>query len=266
MKAFPRLQVSISNFPDSPGVYLFYGPGDELLYVGKALSLRAIDSYQEAIDEWQELIQTHDAADPYWDDAWEQIADTYWAYLDQIETGIETYQTFVARFPEHPRSPEFLYYAAQIMERNGQLLRAAELWERIDLDYPLYERAYEARFLAGITRYRIGSYEPALQDFQIAAQKEAGLFERSQSGFWLGKMQQALGDSANAQATFEQTSQIDPTGYYSERARDMLTGREPLDMPEAYNLEIDTAAERTFAEGWMRLSFSLPEERSSLSR
>ena len=41
MKAFPRLQVSISNFPDSPGVYLFYGPGDELLYVGKSKTLRS---------------------------------------------------------------------------------------------------------------------------------------------------------------------------------------------------------------------------------
>ncbi|HEU4906675.1 MAG TPA: nucleotide excision repair endonuclease, partial [Solirubrobacterales bacterium] len=30
----------ITELPDAPGVYLFYGRGDELLYVGKALSIR----------------------------------------------------------------------------------------------------------------------------------------------------------------------------------------------------------------------------------
>ncbi len=30
----------ISELPDSPGVYLFYGAGEELLYVGKAISIR----------------------------------------------------------------------------------------------------------------------------------------------------------------------------------------------------------------------------------
>jgi len=34
------VQERISELPDSPGVYLFYGAGDELLYVGKAVSVR----------------------------------------------------------------------------------------------------------------------------------------------------------------------------------------------------------------------------------
>jgi len=36
-----KLRSSISSFPDTPGVYLFYGGGDQLLYVGKSKTLRS---------------------------------------------------------------------------------------------------------------------------------------------------------------------------------------------------------------------------------
>ncbi|HEY6487164.1 MAG TPA: excinuclease ABC subunit UvrC [Candidatus Cybelea sp.] len=35
-----RLQETLSHIPDAPGVYLMVGPGDEILYIGKAVSLR----------------------------------------------------------------------------------------------------------------------------------------------------------------------------------------------------------------------------------
>src|SRR5579885_3428446 len=35
-----RLKKEVSAFPDSPGVYLFKNPGDVVLYVGKAVSLK----------------------------------------------------------------------------------------------------------------------------------------------------------------------------------------------------------------------------------
>ncbi len=37
---FDKLKARSASFPDSPGVYLFKGPGDKVLYVGKALSLK----------------------------------------------------------------------------------------------------------------------------------------------------------------------------------------------------------------------------------
>lgn len=37
---FEKLKARPASFPDSPGVYLFKGPGDKVLYVGKALSLK----------------------------------------------------------------------------------------------------------------------------------------------------------------------------------------------------------------------------------
>ena len=36
-----KLRSSISSLPDTPGVYLFFGPSDQLLYVGKSKTLRS---------------------------------------------------------------------------------------------------------------------------------------------------------------------------------------------------------------------------------
>jgi DNA polymerase-3 subunit epsilon len=36
-----KLRSSISSLPDTPGVYLFFGPDDQLLYVGKSKTLRS---------------------------------------------------------------------------------------------------------------------------------------------------------------------------------------------------------------------------------
>lgn len=41
MTTVSHLRSSISSLPDTPGVYLFYGPGDQLLYVGKSKALRS---------------------------------------------------------------------------------------------------------------------------------------------------------------------------------------------------------------------------------
>src|SRR4051794_5578009 len=41
-----RLDAQLRSLPDSPGVYLFHGRGGEVLYVGKAKSLRKrVQSY-----------------------------------------------------------------------------------------------------------------------------------------------------------------------------------------------------------------------------
>ena len=43
---------SIATLPDSPGVYLFYGPGDQLLYVGKSKTLRSrIRAHFSSVEE-----------------------------------------------------------------------------------------------------------------------------------------------------------------------------------------------------------------------
>ena len=63
-----------------------------------------------------------------------------------------------------------------------------------------------------------------------------------------------------AQATWQQAAAFDPTGYYSERARDLLIGRAPFSPPEMFDTGSDRAAEQFEAETWLRTTFALPAE------
>jgi soluble lytic murein transglycosylase len=50
----------------------------------------------------------------------------------------------------------------------------------------------------------------------------------------------------------------DPTGYYSERARDILAGNPPFTPPQVFDLAVDWATERAEAQSWLQTTFSLP--------
>ncbi len=236
--------------PEVDGAALYY----------KGLSLRAIDSYDLAIDAWTTLIQTKTSADPYWDDAWEEIGDTEWAYFGDYEAAIETFESFTARVPEHPRAAEFLFFAAQIAERNGELDLAVQYWERLTNEYPTHFQVARSRFLAGIAQYRLKRYSEALAHFRTIQSFTSAPFEASQALFWIGKAQMALGNIPEATLSFEQAASIDPTGYYSERAQDIVTGKAPFAAPANFFMDIDWESERQLAEGWLRSTFSLPDD------
>ncbi|MGB9669453.1 MAG: transglycosylase SLT domain-containing protein, partial [Anaerolineales bacterium] len=53
---------------------------------------------------------------------------------------------------------------------------------------------------------------------------------------------------------------VEPTGYYSERARDILLGQAPFTSPKTVDLSIDLVGERQQAEQWLRTTFQIPAE------
>ncbi len=223
------------------------------------LSLRALGGYDDAVAQWDVIIQNY-PEDRFWDDAWDQKAYTQYFFQHNPELGIQTLLEFVAAVPNHPRAGEFLYDAAEVAETNGDLEQAAELWNRVATEYPLYDEAQRASFLAGITRYRLKDYENAASLFQRTLSSAATLQDRAAASFWLGKSQYASGDPIAAQATWELTANIDPTGYYSERGRDILRQLEPFAPPQDYDLSFDRQQERAQAEEWVKATFNLPEE------
>jgi len=223
------------------------------------LTLRALGGYEDAIAEWDKVIQNF-PDDRFWDDAWEQKAYTQWAFLEQYPPAVETLLGFVSAAPDHSRAGEFLYDAADVAERGGQLSQAAELYQRVATEYPGYEKAQRALYLAGIALYRLDEYANALAIFQRALASATGLDERAAAYLWQGKSQFAAGNLEAAQAAWELAASTDPTGYYSERARDILRGLPPFTPPQAYDLAFDLASERAQAEAWMRATFSLPGE------
>lgn len=246
MAAFDRYLQGAPPSPDT--AHYYYG-----------LAMRALGGYQGAVGQWDEVIQ-NDPSSPFWDDAWEQKAYTQWYYLDQYTAATQTLLDFVATAPDHPRAGEFLFDAAQVAERAGELDQAATLWERVINEYPGYEQAPRALFLAGITHYRMKDYSASQAIFQRLLGVSATPGDKAMADFWIGKTQKAQGDDQAASATWETTAGLDPTGYYSERALDILRGREPFTPPQAYDLAIDLNAEKAKADQWMKATFALPED------
>ncbi len=215
-------------------------PGTARYYSGH--SNRALGNYEGAINDWDKLIQNY-PEHAYWDEAYEQKAYTQWSDLEQYPQAIQTLLDFVAVAPQHPRAAEFLFDAAQVAERDFDLTQSAELYERLSNLYPEDERAPRALFLAGLARYRQGDYAGAFLIFERLSGVVQDLGERARANFWIGKTQQKLGDEAAARASWEAAADLDPTGYYSERAVDLLQSRQPYTPPADYDLASDLRRE-----------------------
>lgn len=225
----------------------------------KALCLLELNQPQAAVAELDSLIQDH-PKDQYWASAWDEKAYIQWGYLDQYSEAAKTMEDFVSSTPDAPEAASSLFEAARILERDNQLEPAAQIWEQVMEKYPSSDWSYRSLLLAGVTYYRLGKYDQALTDFQRVLVLGADQEEQSSGYFWIGKTRAALNKPQDAQAAWEQAAQLDPTGYYSERAREMLDGQAPFQEQVDLNLNYDLPSERKLAEGWMRITFNLPPE------
>ena len=225
----------------------------------RALTLRELQRTQDALTELDYFIGNY-ASHPRWTDAWEDKANLQWTVLGDYRAAAQTLLDFVAAFPESPTSGNFLMDAARIIERDNRLEEAAQTWERVANEYPSHEQVPTALFLAGISRYRLNDYAGALDLFQRALLLSTTPEDRARAHLWIGKNQKQLGDNASAESSWQQGQAVDPSGYYSIRARDLIVGRAPFETPPSTNLNPDLAKERKDAEGWVRVTFNLSPE------
>jgi soluble lytic murein transglycosylase len=240
--------------------YLALGPSDAstALYY-KGLILRNQDDLAAAIALWDQVIEG-DSTIPVWDSAWEQKAYTQWAYQEDYTAAENTLLDFVAAVPLHYRAAEFLFDAGRVAERDGRLDDAAQIWQRIPGEYPSSDYIYRALFLAGICYYRLEDYASAQTVFWQAQGIASTATERAGAYFWTGKSQAAQGDETAAKATWQQATSIDPTGYYSERSRDLLNGLPPFNSPSTVDLSMDRSSELNQAQQWMLSTFQYPTD------
>lgn len=224
----------------------------------RALSLRAMEQYEQAINEWQYIIDNF-AGDSLWLTAYEEKAYTQWAYNNQHARAAQTLIDYVNRVSDSPSSPSVLYDAARILERSNDLIGAAAAWERMIVDYPADPLSQRGLILAGICYYRLNDLGSSLTTFQRALVLATRASEQAAAMMWTGKVYQKQGDSNAAALSFQQAAELDPTGYYSERSRELSLGLQPLSITSPLNFEYDLEQERTLAEAWLRFTFSIPE-------
>ncbi|HVN53777.1 MAG TPA: tetratricopeptide repeat protein [Anaerolineaceae bacterium] len=246
VEAFDRF---IAVTPDHDATPLYY----------KGLALRALGNYEGAIANWDIVIQKY-TADRFWESAWEDKADTQWGYQSDPAAAARTLLDFVAAAPDSANAPDLLFQAARNLERDGQLDQAAAAWEKHADQYPSNPQSFRSLFLAAICRYRQSNWTEAKTTFQRALLLATNVSDQSAAQFWIGKLDQKMGDPDGAGIAFQVAAGLDPTGYYSERARDLLVQRNPFDPPVAYDLAYDLNSERADAEKWLRSTFSIASD------
>jgi soluble lytic murein transglycosylase len=230
------------------------GDGTTLYY--RALSHLEWKEPGFALEDLDALIEQY-PADRFLLRAYRERAYTQWAYLDQYEAAAQGLLSYVELFPTTPEAPDLLYEAARILERGGQLAQAATVWQQMMDTYPTAEMSPRGLFLAGISQYRLADYAQARTIFQRMLILATQPGDQAAALLWVGKTFQTEGNDAEATRSWEQAAQRDPTGYYSERAQELLAGIAAFEEPPAYNLEYDLNTDRSDAEAWLRTTFNL---------
>jgi len=240
--------------------YLAVNPvNDGTAHYYRALTLRELGNYQAAVDEFGIFIKDY-STHSKWVDAWAEKAYLQWAELGMYEQAAATLSEFATIFPDSEAAPDYLMSAGRILERDNRLDEAAQAWGRVADNYPGNENASTAIFQVGILRYRQSNFQAALTAFTHSLEIAQKTEDRSRAYLWIGKAQQQLGNTDAMQQAWQQGQNVDPSGYYSERARDLLTDPTPFDPPASSNLAFDLAAERPAADTWMKVTFSLPAD------
>jgi soluble lytic murein transglycosylase len=207
-----------------------------------------------ALQDFQIVIDSY-PQDAIWTQVWFEKADVEWLQLSDPKTAVETYLDFVAETPDNSLAPEALFEAARISERADALEDAAAIWIRISQEYPTSDQAYEGTFLAGITRFRLGLYHEARDAFLLADAIANDEGEKAAARLWVGKTYFAEGDRDAAEEAWVMAAVSDPTGYYSERAADLLKGLEPFHTVDSFHIPTNVDSEREQAESWMHERF-----------
>lgn len=244
--ALSALEQYLQDNPSDPGTGLYY----------YGLVLQASGRYEQAIEQWEKIINEF-PDHSLWDEAWEQKANSQSQFLNQNSEAILTLLEFAETNPAHQRTPEFLFEAGLLSERASNLEQSAEIMEKLYNLYPTDANANRALFLAGISHYRLENYENAESDFQRLLSVTTSLEERASALFWIGKIYTRVGDSIRATEFLQKAAGADPTGYYSERAKDLLIGQEPFSAPQEFDITIDEPSETNKAEEWIRSTFGI---------
>jgi soluble lytic murein transglycosylase len=232
-------------------------PGSAHYYLG--LSYFYTDQTDLAIQQYDSLITDH-PNDKDWPAAWDEKAYIQWNKNSKYADAAKTLLDYVALEPGSAEAPGYLFEAARIYERGNLLPEAAANWERLINEYPSADNALRGLFLSGITYYRMGQFDRALQVFQHYWQLATDPSTQAAAYFWEAKTALATGDMSVAASDWNFAIQADPGGYYSIRAAEILKNDPPLQASTNYDLGFDLNYDRIEAEAWLRSRFSIPQD------
>jgi len=183
----------------------------------------------------------------------------YFAGLSYLEAGspelaLAEFEMLIDTHPDDPRVPDAWFgkaLAVADLGHTGARLEAADLLVELAERYPDGALAPEARFWAGVERYRAG----AVADAQIAWQDLTLWYpyaERTQGAwYWLGKTYLAAGESLSATVALSQAAALAPWDFYGLQAASLMAGEVPFPQDPEPVIACDTPEAQQEAEKWL---------------
>jgi len=132
-------------------------------------------------------------------------------------TAVSTLAGFARAFPADSAAPGALYVLADMFDSRDDWANAGRWYADLITRYPTDPRASLARFRLAARAESAGRPDSAAALYR--GEIAAGGPQRTAARFWLGKMAEAQGDTAQARATWVALAHEDSLGYYGMRAR-----------------------------------------------
>ena len=230
-------------------------PVDVLMMLGR--SYRGVGNPQAAITTFQTVIDVY-PADPAFGEAWLEQGSTLFRTND-ILGAIQTYSALATQHPDVPQGAEALWRAGYLYSTLGDTQNALATFDILGQMFPGTEWAQEGLYMGATLAHNQQNYGMASQLFSQLAATGTGELQAA-AYLWVGRLYQADNKNDLAVQAFQTAAAIDPEGFYSIRADDLLNGRAPFQSPPAVQFEFDEAAELAEAESWLRNSFSITQE------
>ena len=183
----------------------------------------------------------------------------YFAGLSYLEAGspelaLAEFKMLIDTHPEDPLVPDAWFgkaLAVADLGYTGARLEAADLLVELADRYPDEELAPEARFWAGVERYRAGAVEDAQAAWQDLTLWYPHADRTQGAWYWLGKTYLAAGETTSATLALSQAVALAPWDFYGLQAASLMAGEAPFPQDAELVTACDTAEAQQEAEKWL---------------
>ncbi|PJF36962.1 MAG: hypothetical protein CUN49_02680 [Candidatus Thermofonsia Clade 1 bacterium] len=202
-----------------------------------------------------ETILTNYPTSPRFGEAWLEQGRTLFLSGD-VQGAIKRYMALAETYPNLPEAAEALWRVGYLYSTLGDTEQSLATFEILGSKYPGTQQAMDGLFRGGMAAYNQGALARAERLFSLLAASGKG--ELQAAGYlWLGRLYQINNQEALARSAYAQAAQIDPGGYYSLRAADLLAGHGGFVPPPRLDWSFNQPHNIEEAEAWMRQTFKI---------
>ncbi|MBX3081208.1 MAG: tetratricopeptide repeat protein [Anaerolineae bacterium] len=209
-----------------------------------------------ALTTFQTIIDQYPTSSLY-GQAWLEQGRTKFLAGD-TQAAIAKYKELAEKHDTVPEAAEALWRVGYLYSTLGDNESSLATFEILGSKYKGSEWATDGLFRGGMAAFNQNANARAQRFFSLLATNGTG--ELQAAGYlWLGRLYQLNNETDLARAAYTEASKIDPGGYYSIRANDLLNGQGPFVPPTKIDWSFDTPERIGEAETWMRKTFNIDQ-------